>query len=94
MPIFTPFIYQLDNTFSLTSFPLLQDFHDNHEVPEDHLHFSDTRQTPTTNLRSGSLQVHYRACSTTRLSGHSLWEPPLPNPSAILSDISPPQPLD
>ena len=91
---FTPFIDQLDNTFFLTFFPLPQDFHDNHEIPEDHIHFSDIRQTPTTNLCSGSLLVHYHADPTTRPSTQSLWEPPLPDPSATLSETSPPQPPD
>ena len=91
---FTPFIDQLGNTFFLTFFPLHQDFHEDHEIPEDHIHLSDIQQTPTTNLRSGNLRVHYRACPTTHPSSHSLWEPPLPDPSAILSEISPPQPPD
>ena len=89
---FTPFIDQLDNTFFLTFFPLPQDLHEDHEIPEDHIHFSDIRQTPTTNPRSGSLQVHYRAGPTTRLSSQSLWEPLLPDPSATLSETSLPQP--
>ena len=38
---FIRFINQLDNTFFLTLFPLPQDFHDNHEIPEAHIHFSD-----------------------------------------------------
>ena len=50
---FTPFIDQLDNTFFLTLFPLPQDFHDNHEIPEEHIHFSDIQQTPTTNPTGG-----------------------------------------
>ena len=91
---FIPFIDQLDNTFFLTLFPLPQDFHDNHEIPEDHIHFSDIQQTPTTNPRSGNLQVHYRAGPTIRLSTQPLWEPPLPDPSATLSETSPPQPPD
>ena len=91
---FTPFINQLNNTFFLTFFPLPQDFHENHEIPEDHIHHSDIQQMSTINLRSGSLQVHYHAGPTTRLSNHSLWEPPLPDPSATLSKTSPPQPPD
>ena len=91
---FILFIDQLDNTFFLTLFPLPQDFHDIHEIPEEHIHFSDIQQTPTTNPRSGNLQVHYRAGLTTRLSTQPLWELPLPDPSATLSETSPPQPPD
>ena len=91
---FTPFIDQLDTTFFLTLFPLPQDFHEDHEIPEDHIHFSDIRQTPTTNLCSGGLQVHCRAGPTTRPSTQLLWEPPLPDPSATSSETSLPQPPD
>ena len=91
---FTPFIDQLDNTFFLTLFLPHQDFHEHHEIPEDRIHHLDIQQTPTTNLRSGSLQVHYRAYPTTRQSIRPLWEPSLPDPSATLSETSPPQPPD
>ena len=91
---FTLFINQIDNTLFLTFFPLYQDFHEDHEIPEDHIHHLDIQQTPKTNPHSGNLQVHYHACPTTHLSSHSLWEPLLPDPSAILSETSPPQPPD
>ena len=51
---FTPFIDQLDNTFFLTFFPLHQDFHEHHEIPEDYIQHVDIQQMPTTNLRSGA----------------------------------------
>ena len=41
---FTPFIDQLDNTFFLTLFPLHQDSHEYHEIPEDHMFHSDIQQ--------------------------------------------------
>ena len=50
----TPPIDQLNNTFFLTLFLPHQDFHEHHEKPEDHIHYSDIQQTPTTNLHSGT----------------------------------------
>ena len=64
---FTPFINQLDNTFFLTFFPLHQDFHKDHKIPEDHIHHSDIQQTPTTNLCSDPSAI---------LSETSLPQPP------------------